>query len=448
MSGTTAVVDDRLSALGLVRMGLPMAGAMAATLAGHFAVLAILARAGGDALYLRAVYVPLSLIYSAIMAGLSMSMQAAAAREIGAGNPAGVGRYLTGFLVSGLTVSATLGVALTAGGSAVASLVGVGAADEPAFRAFVMAMAPAMLFPVAGEVLAAALRGTGATGLGSAASLTYPAIEIAGVYLLTTVFGWGLMAVPAAVCVAGAAQCGLGVLLCHRRDIRMGRWMQPSAVGGLFLRIGAPVAISYVVLFALNLGYVRILAPFGPETVAGFSLVYTLQTLIVVPGIGFGSAIAIVMNQARAAGRPERAWQALRLGMGATATGYLLIVLAVVLGGHALLGGLAADPTVAEEARRAFGVIAPTWAFMGCTLTAVAVMEETGSGVAALAGNLLWTGAVLAVGWALTSEAASPVPLYQTMAVANVIGLTVGVPLGLLLLKRTGRPERGKGDDR
>src|SRR5690606_4742070 len=412
------------------------------------AVLTFLMWVGGDAMYVRAVYVPLSLVYSAITAGLSMSMQAAAAQEVGAGNPEGVGRQLTGFLVGGLAASAVLGSVLAAGGSAVASLVGVGAADEPAFRAFILAMAPAMLFPVAGELLAAALHGTGATGLGSAVGRTYLVIDIAGMYLLATVFGWGLMAGTTAGGAGGAAQCGLGVLLVRGRGVRRGRRMRPSAAGRLFLRIGAPVAISYVVLFALNLGYVRILAPFGPDAVAGFSLVYTLQTLIVVPGIGFGSAIAIVMNQARGAGRPEHAWRALRLGMSVTAAGYVLVVLTVVLGGQALLGGLAADPAVAEEARRAFGVIAPTWAFMGCMLTAVAVMEETGYGIAALAGNLLWAGVVLAVGWALTSEAATPVPLYRTMAVANVVGLVVGGPLGLLLLKRTAKAGRGRGDDR
>ncbi|MEV7805581.1 MATE family efflux transporter [Microbispora sp. NPDC088329] len=436
-TATAGIVDGRPSALGLLRLGLPMAGAMAATLAGSFVVLAILARAGGDDLYLRSVYVPISLVYTAVMAGLSVSAQVAAAVRTGAGDPAGAGRFLTGFLYGGLAAYAALGALLVAGSAQVAGLVGMGAADEPAFRAFVRAMALVMLFPLIGEVLAAALRGTGATGQGSAVSLTYLVVEVAGVYLLSSVAGWGIMAVPVAVAAAGIVQCVLGVLLTRRRGVRPAAghgWWQP-AVGRMFVRIGAPVAVSYLVLFALNLGYVRMLAPFGPQTVAGFSLAYTLQTLIVVPGIGFGSAVAIAMNQARGAGRPELARRVLWLGMRVAAAGYVLIVLAVVLGGDVLMTTVAADPAVAGEARNVLAVIAPTWACMGCTLTGAAVLEETGHGLAALAGNLLWAVAVLVAGWALVSAAAGPAPLYQTMAVANVAGLVLGAPLAMLLMR-------------
>jgi hypothetical protein len=170
--------------------------------------------------------------------------------------------------------------------------------------------------------------------------------------------------------------------------------------------------------------------------VAGFTIAYTLQTLVILPAVGAGSAIAIVMNQCRAAGRPALAARAYHRGLLLVAAGYLpASALAAGLGGP-VVRLLAADPVVREQATRYLGLVGPTFVCTGLVLATLTVLEQTGYGPVAVLLNVLYFAEIVGVGGWLTASAGDPVMLYRTTAAANLTGPAFVVVLALVLVRR------------
>ncbi len=424
-NGAIARLDP--SAWRLLRLGAPMANGSLVSLLGQFVVLGLLGQVKGDALYLRSVYAPIALLLAAVLLGIGIPMQVLGARCSGSRSAAALSGALGSITRIGLAIHAALAVTLAAGGGALSAALGVAAASRTRFLWFTIAMALVALLGVPAEVVAAALRGLGHTVGGTLVSAVSVVGSLLGFPLIDAVTGWGLFALPATILLAVAVQtavaggylrrAGSSWLLCLRA--------RTEGVVRLLASVGLPVAVSYLVLFVLNAAYLRILAPFGPTAVLGFTFAYAAQTMAAVPGVAFGSAIAIAVNQTVAAGHPDRVRRIYRRGVATVAACYgVVTVLAVA---------------VLAEARAAVHVIAPTFGFMAVTLTLTAFLEETGHGLLVLAGNLTWAIAVVWTGGHLVAVRGSPMPLYHTMAVANVVGLLVAVATAEALIWRRSR---------
>ncbi|HYS36394.1 MAG TPA: MATE family efflux transporter [Pseudonocardiaceae bacterium] len=429
------------SAWRLLRLGAPMANGSLVSLLGQFVVLGLLGQVKGDALYLRSVYAPIALLLAAVLLGIGIPMQVLGARCSGSRSAAALSGALGSITRIGLAIHAALAVTLAAGGGALSAALGVAAASRTRFWWFTIAMALVALLGVPAEVVAAALRGLGHTVGGTLVSAVSVVGSLLGFPLIDAVTGWGLFALPATILLAVAVQtavaggylrrAGSSWLLCLRA--------RTEGVVRLLASVGLPVAVSYLVLFVLNAAYLRILAPFGPTAVLGFTFAYAAQTMAAVPGVAFGSAIAIAVNQTVAAGHPDRVRRIYRRGVATVAACYGVVTVLAVLALGPVTALFVRDAAVLAEARAAVHVIAPTFGFMAVTLTLTAFLEETGHGLLVLAGNLTWAIAVVWTGGHLVAVRGSPMPLYHTMAVANVVGLLVAVATAEALIWRRSR---------
>jgi Na+-driven multidrug efflux pump len=264
--------------------------------------------------------------------------------------------------------------------------------------------------------------------------------QVGMVALLGFGTGLGVFSVPVAT-VAGAV-VGLVVgALCWRRHglprIDVLAWRVAAA--RMLLAVGGPVATSYLLLFGSNLCLLWILGPFGPAVVSGFSTAYTVQTVLIVPAIALGSATAIVMNQLRGQHRDSVLPTVFRAGVRLALVSYVVAAAAAWLGRGWLADTVTGSPVIAEQVQRYLGIVLPTIALMGLVLVAVTVLEQLGAGLAAVLLNLGYFGAVLVVGGLLARQHHDFTQLYWTIAITNVVGAPVAVPLAAALIRRRSR---------
>jgi hypothetical protein len=218
----------------------------------------------------------------------------------------GVGPLAGSLIRLGLTMLGTACLLIFALAPRLAGLLGAAPADRALFVSFVRWSALASVVTVGPTVLAATLRGWGKAGTAAAVSMTNATVMVSGVAILGYVAGLGVYSVPCATLGSASSGLLLGSLGWRRHGLPAIPWRAWRGEAARRLgNVGAPVAVSYLLLVGSNLGLLWVLGPFGPHVVSGFSAAYTVQTVTIVPAIALGSATAIIMNQLRGQGRSD-----------------------------------------------------------------------------------------------------------------------------------------------
>lgn len=207
-------------------------------------------------------------------------------------------------------------------------------------------------------------------------------------------------------------------------------------VRGLLLGVGLPVGLSYLLLTVTNLVMVWVLGPSGTDVVAGFGGAATVQTLVIVPAIGLAAAVSIVMNQQWGAGELGLLPRTLRAGTVVVAGVYVVVGALVLLTAPVVAGQLSADPDVAAQAALYLRVVGPSYAGVGLVLFLLTLLEQLGYGRVAVTLNVLYHAVSLGVGGVLARAGGGPTALYTTIAVTNVVGLVVMLPVAVRLVRR------------
>ncbi|WP_264030990.1 MATE family efflux transporter [Cellulosimicrobium sp. SH8] len=207
-------------------------------------------------------------------------------------------------------------------------------------------------------------------------------------------------------------------------------------VRGLLLGVGLPVGLSYLLLTVTNLVMVWVLGPSGTDVVAGYGGAATVQTLVIVPAIGLAAAVSIVMNQQWGAGDLGLLPRTLRAGTVVVAGVYVAVGVLVLLTAPFVAGRLSADPDVAAQAALYLRVVGPSYAGVGLVLYLLTLLEQLGYGRVAVTLNVLYHAVSLGVGGVLARAGGGPTALYTTIAVMNVVGLVVMLPVAVRLVRR------------
>ena len=446
--------DRRSLTRAIAGLGVPMAAADVFGLLVLVGIVALMARMSTEALYIRALYVPLVNLFAAVYAGLGISNQVAAAISRGRGRPRDVVPLAASFARVWLAISAVLVIAVVLAAPALGSAFGVAPEDRDLFVSFVRWMAPAELLQVGAVLCASSLRGYGRAGAGSAVSLVTAVLQFAGVAVFGLGRHGGIFTVPASLAVGSLVGLAFGVYLLRRSGLlgpsvsrssgrrssarRSFAW-RPEVIGHLF-RVGLPVALTQLLLFGGNFGLLWVLGRTGPDVVSGFSAAATLQVLLIMPGIVLGSAIAIVLNQQRAAGKaawmPAGLSAGMRIGFGLYAViGLLVWLLRGPIGD--LMSG---DPRVAAVTSAYLGAVGLTYFIQGPVLAALASMEQLGAGFLALALNVFYFVVIVAVGWLVVGQYGA-VGVFRGIAATNLVGISV-VVTAFVVVRRMARQTR------
>ncbi|MCK2218297.1 MATE family efflux transporter [Actinomadura sp. ATCC 31491] len=395
--------------------------------AAQLGIVAILGRMGGEAVYVRSLYQPVGLVVLALSVGFSACNQVAAAISKGAGRPQNVMATAAGLARVWLGLGAALYLVLAVAAPSLTGLLHVDAELRDPFASFLRWTAAAALLTAGGELCASSLRGYGHVRRATVLVICTAGVRIGLVAGLGLGAGLGIAAVPVAEAAAGLTGLAMGLALLRRTEL----WHPPAAriwrrevVTGL-RRIGVPIALSFLVLSAYNLAVIGVLGSYGQDAVAGFTVVSTLQNVVLLPGMVLGTATAIIVNQQRGAGEWRRIRETMRGGIEVTVMTYVVIA-ALVWSLHdplaRLMGG---DAGVAAATAAYLGAVALTYAVQGPVLASLTVMEETGGGFRAIALNAVYFGLIVAVGAAAAHAAGSADGFYAAVAYCNLIGVTV-----------------------
>lgn len=409
---------------GVLRYAGPMILAEGIGTAVPVVVIALIGWMGDDALYVRSLFMPVVFAFIAVQISIAVTTQVAVALS--------AGRQYDSAAASAWWL-ARVGFAATAVVSAIfvfaapllADLLSVRPDVREQFEWFVRWVALAQTTGIGPVVCAAVLRGAERPRSAAALLLTAGGLEVAGVVALglPNTAGWGLWSVPVAIAASGVLATAGGCLLIRS----VGLWRRDRPIGGrgestLLKQVGIPVGAAYGVIFGSNFALTWVVSVFGAATVAGFAVAYTLQTLIIVPGMAIGSATAIVVNQCRGRGETDRFRQVVHAGLTITGVLYALIAVVCWAGREWIALAIAQDPAAASETAAFLTLVAPTYLFLGVVLASLSVLEQTGAGVLAVILNATYFGLICVIGGYFARSAGEATPLYQTMALFNLLG--------------------------
>ncbi|WP_019435803.1 MATE family efflux transporter [Streptomyces sp. AA0539] len=389
-------------------------------------VLALMSRMGEEALYIRALFMPVFFLFIAIETAIGVTNQVAVARATGRQETTAMASAAHLARVCLLAVLMVGGL-LALSAPLLADTFSVHPDVRDDFEWFVRWVALAHVSLVGPVVCAATLRGAGLARPAALVLLVSAALEVATVTVLGLpgLIGWGIWSVPFAIAGSGLIGTAVGLWLLRRS----GLWKRGEPVGrrretALLQQVGIPVAITYLVIFASAAVLTWVVSTQGPIVVSGFAVAYGVQTVIIVPGVVIGSATAIIVNQHYGAESRDRIAHTVRGGLTVAAVTYLFLALISWAARTPLTGLLADDPSVAAEAARYLEIVAPGYACMGLVLAALTLLEQIGGGLLAVTMNVIYFAAICVVGGMLSRTAGDVEPLYWTMTVASVVGLS------------------------
>lgn len=404
----------------IVRVCLPVSLSSGIGLATTVVLTALIGQMGGSALYIRSIYAPLSFVLNAVTVGAAVPLQVRTARTVRDAGAAERGAWLGSSARIVIVCGLVVGLLCAGLVRPLAWANNMPASYVPELRHFLILMVVAVTINAIGELCAAMVRGSGATTAGTLMSVSGACVNVAFVALVGLGAGAGLFAVPCGYVLGGAIEITIGAgLLVHRELCTLGtvaRW--DSAVTGYIVRIGLPVAASFILLFIENSLLLHIVSGHGRATVEGFSAGMTIQTLVIVPAAGFASGLAILMNQTGDL-RGQEAQQLYRRGVQLLVAYYAFLTVLLIVGAHSVAEVMIGDHRSADQMYLFLHIVGPSLGLTGLALGTMTILEETGFGHIAVVLNLLYFVEVIVIGWLLTHFTGSVVGLYAMMTIAG-----------------------------
>ncbi|MEC3976897.1 MATE family efflux transporter [Amycolatopsis sp. H20-H5] len=427
----------------IMSLAVPMAFAEITSMVLMVGVVALMGHMGDDALYVRALYLPMMPLFAGVYLAFEISNQVAAAMSRGAGRPQDVLPVALSFIRVWAVIGVVIFVAFLFAAPLFADVFDVPVALRGEFISFLRWMTVAELTHVGVLLWASSLRGYGKAGSGALVTISSRVVQFGGVALLGLGFGLGPNTVPVSIAAGSVVGCLLGIVMMRKAGLWIpggkGSWRRPEAGANLKM-IGIPVAMTQVLMFGCYFGLLAVLGGFGPIVVSAFSSATSIQFLILMPGVLLGSATAIVLNMQRGAGVTDGLRKVLRVGIELTVIAYLVIAVAVWAGNHLLGDIMSSSAAISSETAVYLGIVAFTFVIQGPVLTSLMVMEQTGAGPLAALLNFIYYAAVVLTSALVAGSVHNAEGVYKTIAYCNLAGISVVIVAVLVVRKIASKP--------
>lgn len=144
------------------------------------------------------------------------------------------------------------------------------------------------------------------------------------------------------------------------------------------LRVSAGGVMQFVIATSAWVFLMRIVAPFGSEAVAGYTIAVRVIMFTILPAWGMGNAAATLVGQNLGAGQPERAaksaWMAARYNM----IFMVLVGIVFIVFSPMILRIFTSEPAVIEYGVNCLRIISYGYAFFAIGLTMVQAINGAG----------------------------------------------------------------------
>jgi putative MATE family efflux protein len=170
----------------------------------------------------------------------------------------------------------------------------------------------------------------------------------------------------------------------------------PVRIGGM-ARVGMPAALIGMLFSVVYVVFARSASRFGAASLAIVGIANRIEAIPFMTGAAIGTAGAALVGQNLGAGRPERAAEAIRIGVRWIVVISLVLTAVLMAFPHAFIGMFTADPEVHRVGAPYLRVLSASLVFVGIEV----VMSEA----------ILGSGHTAAISWIFSSVSLLRIPL-------------------------------------
>lgn len=379
----------------------------------------------------------MTIVYTVAM-GLSIGVTATVSRRVGERDPAAAGAATVQAMLLGALLAAILGVFGVWKADALLRLMGAGpevVAVGVGYTRVLLGLNGVILMLF---LLNAAFRGAGDAAIAMRVLWIANGLNIVLDPLL--IFGVGPFPEMGVTGAAVATSIGRGVAVCvqiytlfrlsDRLRVTLDQFRVRLDVIVRLVRLSATGTFQIFIGMASWVGLVRVIADFGPEALAGYTVAIRIVLFALLPAWGLSNAAATMVGQNMGAGQPDRAersvWAASMISFAFLGgTGLLFLLFA-----PQLVGVFGVDEATAAYAVRGLRIIAGGFFFYGHGMTLSAAFNGAGDAWTPTWLNLfcfwLWEVPLAwflayPMGWGPTGVFTAVAVAYSTLAVAAAI---------------------------
>ncbi|MFT5515064.1 MAG: putative MATE family efflux protein [Rhodothermales bacterium] len=391
---------------------------------------------GADAVASVGLAASLIIVVFAIGLGLAMAAAAVVARRIGEKDPEGAAHTAAQAILASIVISIPIGV--------------VGAIYAPELLGL-MGASPSVV--QVGSGFAAVLFGSNITILllflinsvfrasGDAAS-AMRALWLANLLniALDPVFIFGFAFIPAmgATGAAVATAIGRSIGVAYQLKILFGsggqirlrphHFMVDGALIKRLLRISGPGMIQYLVGTASWMALMRIMAVFGSEALAGYTISIRVIIFALLPSWGVANAAATMVGQNLGAKKPDRAERSVWICAAVDAVFLGVLGLVIGLASEPIMHAFTQDPEVIRIGARSMSIMALSFPIWAVGMITVQAFNGAGDTTTPTWINLISYWIVqLPLAWYLAVPAGyGPTGVFATIAISQVVLAAVG----------------------
>jgi putative MATE family efflux protein len=380
----------------------------------------------------------LTLLY-AVAIGLSMSTTAMVARRIGEQNRAGAARAAVQAIALGAGVAIATGIPGFLLGGDVLRAMGASAETLVTGSRYTSIMFGGNVVILLLFLNNAIFRGAGDPAIAMRSLWLANGVNIVLDPML--IFGWGPFPELGVTGAAVATTCGRGVgvvyqLFALRRGASRVRITGEVlrfdvAVMWRLLRLSVGGIAQMLVATASWVALMRIMAPFGAEAVAGYTIAIRIIVFAILPSWGLSNAAATLVGQNLGAGHPDRAERSVWL-TGLYNTVFLLGVTVVFVSmAEGLVSLFQTEPTIVAVGARALRVISYGYVFYAWGMVMMQAFNGAGDTMTPTWVNLLcFWGGQIPLAWALANAAGlGPEGIFWSVTLSETVLALVMIEL-------------------
>ena len=275
---------------------------------------------GLDALGAIAVSTQIYLVVLALAMGITLGVNVVIARSFGAGDPAGLRKAASSGFFLVLVTSLLTGGALFSLAGPVLRLAGTPEELIPAAASYLRIVGEGLFFVFALNLITFIFRGMGETRkpmrfllLAVILNMVLDPILMGG---WGPIPGFGLRGAAWAwnASQAGALLYAVGLLMKTGllRPLSVRLLLPDPQLVLRILSLGLPASAQQLLMSLGMVAIQGVVNGFGPQAVAAFAAVGTIDNMVLLPMASLGSALMVLTGQSLGAGRPERVREGLR----------------------------------------------------------------------------------------------------------------------------------------
>lgn len=145
-------------------------------------------------------------------------------------------------------------------------------------------------------------------------------------------------------------------------------------------QLAVPVWLTYGILALALLGFNAVLSQVSHDAISGFGIAYRIQTIVLLPAIAMGTAVAIFLNQiVGKGGNPYGEGYVLK-GLISCILCYLPIVIGLTVASSFWVHLITNDSSIAHIAASYLTIVGPSYVGLGIVLFYTVILDQTGFG--------------------------------------------------------------------